>query len=108
VVNGLGNIDRVIEKLNKYHYVEVMSCPGGCIGGGGQPLKTTKAIREKRMAGLYKIDEGRKIRRAHENEEAVSILNWLEEHKLSHALLHTKYRSTKKVKLKDNLSFIKK
>lgn len=100
VVNGLGNIDRIIDRLDKYHYVEVMTCPGGCIGGGGQPLGTNTSIRKKRMAGLYKIDKGKKIRKAHENKEAVAILNWLKKNKLEHSILHTHYAKTKKERVK--------
>ncbi len=105
VVNGLGNIKKIIKKLNKYHYVEVMSCPGGCIGGGGQPLHTNSEVRKKRVAGLYKIDQGKKIRKAHENKEASTIINWLKKNKLGHKALHTKYSRTKKAKLKNNFFF---
>ncbi len=102
VVNGLGNIKQIINKLKKYHYVEVMSCPGGCIGGGGQPLHTTQAVRKKRMLGLYKIDQGKKIRKAHENKEVLAIILWLKKNRLEHKVLHTTYRPTKKTRLKNN------
>jgi len=77
--------------LKNYHYIEVMVCPGGCIGGGGQPIPTTKAIRKKRMDSLYAIDKTHKLRRAHENKEVMESLEWLEENNLSHKILHTKY-----------------
>lgn len=91
VVSGIGHVGRVINNLKDYHYIEVMACPGGCIGGGGQPIPTTKAIRKKRMDSLYAIDKTRKLRRAHENKEVMESLEWLEDNKLSHKILHTKY-----------------
>lgn len=96
VVNGIGNIGHVLPRLKKYHYIEVMACPGGCLGGGGQPIPTTKAIRQKRFEGLYKIDKGRAIRRAHENKTMLDYYNWVKENKLEEKLLHTKFKSTKK------------
>ena len=73
-----------------------MSCPGGCIGGGGQPLSTTTERVQKRMAGLYKIDKKKKIRKAHENKEALNILAWLKKNKLDHKILHTTYKKSKR------------
>jgi iron-only hydrogenase group A len=96
VVNGIGNIEHVLPRLNKYHYIEVMSCPGGCLGGGGQPIPTTKAIRQKRLEGLYAIDKGRSMRRAHENKAMLEYYNFVKENKLEAKLLHTKFKSTKK------------
>ncbi|MCD4693788.1 [FeFe] hydrogenase, group A [bacterium] len=94
VVNGIGNIEPIIENLSNYDYIEVMACPGGCIGGGGQPIPTTKEIREKRIQALYKIDKGKKIRKAHENKGVLEVLDWLEEKKgLEHKVLHTYYYS---------------
>jgi len=96
VVNGIGNIEQVIENLNKYDYIEVMACPGGCIGGGGQPIPTTDEIRKKRIAALYKIDKSKKIREAHRNKEVLDALEWLEEQgELEHQVLHTEYKERK-------------
>ncbi len=93
VVNGIGNIDAVLAKLNQYAYIEVMACPGGCIGGGGQPIPTTPELRAKRLAALYKVDQTSKIRKAHENKEAVEALKWLKtKGKLEQELLFTKYK----------------
>ena len=93
VVNGIGNIEQVIENLDKYDYIEVMACPGGCIGGGGQPIPTTDEIRKKRMAALYKIDKNKKIREAHRNKGVLEVLEWLEKQgKLEHGILHTEYK----------------
>jgi iron only hydrogenase large subunit-like protein len=55
------------ENPNAYDGVEVMACPGGCIGGGGQPLPNTPEIRKQRAEGLYQIDREKKLRLAHEN-----------------------------------------
>lgn len=93
VVNGIGNIEKVIENLSRYDYIEVMACPGGCIGGGGQPIPTTDAIRKKRIAALYKIDKGKKSRSAHENKGVRKILKWLKgQGKLERQILYTKYK----------------
>ncbi|MFZ4631577.1 MAG: [FeFe] hydrogenase, group A [Patescibacteria group bacterium] len=94
VVNGIGNIKNILPKLSKYHYIEVMSCSGGCLGGGGQPMPTTKAIRQKRLEGLYKIDKGRSIRRAHENKTMMEYYNWAKENHLSSKVLHTKFKKS--------------
>jgi len=92
VVNGIGNFKNIISRLDKYHYVEVMACPGGCLGGGGQPIPTTDLIRKKRMEGMYNIDKGKKIRRAHENKEMMEYYNWVKDNKLSDKLLHTRFK----------------
>jgi iron-only hydrogenase group A len=97
VVSGIGNIKEVLDNLHDYDYIEVMACPGGCIGGGGQPIPTTPAIRQKRLESLYKIDQGSKIRQAHDNKTAIEVLAWLKENgKLEHEVLHTKYRKKNK------------
>lgn len=80
VVSGLGNAKRLLEKIKSkeidVQFVEVMSCPGGCINGGGMPLvKDTKLI-ESRMKGLYKLDSARNIRKSHENKEVQEFLKW--------------------------------
>ncbi len=98
VVNGIGNIKKVLKNLDKYHYIEVMSCPGGCIGGGGQPLPTNLEIRKKRTEALYQHDRKLKVRKAHENKSAVKALNWLNNkgHKFEHSVLHTTYKKKTK------------
>jgi iron only hydrogenase large subunit-like protein len=68
-----------------------MGCPGGCLAGGGQPFPTTNEIRKKRSQGLYKIDSGKKVRRAHENQAMLDYVDWVKEKKLSKQLLHTKF-----------------
>ncbi|MBN1975733.1 MAG: iron hydrogenase small subunit [Sedimentisphaerales bacterium] len=97
VVHTLSNARKIIEAVKNgevFHFIEVMSCPGGCISGGGQPRFTDNSIRLKRIQAIYKEDEGKKIRKSHENPEIKQIYKeFLGEplsHK-SHKLLHTKY-----------------
>lgn len=98
VAHGLANAGKVTEAVKKgeadYHFIEIMTCPGGCIGGGGQPRFTTDEIRKKRIAGIYAEDEGRKIRKSHENPAVTALYKEFLEKPLgekSHHLLHTKY-----------------
>jgi len=95
VINGIGNFKKILPKLKQYHYVEVMACPGGCLGGGGQPIPTTDLIRKKRMEGMYNIDRNKKIRRAHENKEMKEYYSWVKENKLASQLLYTRFKKKK-------------
>lgn len=94
VVNGIGNIRPVIENLDNYDYIEVMACPGGCIGGGGQPIPTTDEIRKKRIAALYALDKKLPRRTAHENQGVKEALKWAKKQgqKIEHTILHTGYK----------------
>lgn len=70
VATGLANAEKIIEEIKKgevYHYVEVMACPGGCVGGGGQPKPQKQEIINQRREALYEIDNSKLIRKAHEN-----------------------------------------
>lgn len=96
VVSGIGNIEDVLTNINKYDYIEVMACPGGCIGGGGQPIPSSMEIVAKRTAGIYNSDKKGKIRTAHDNKGALEVVNWLKKSGLGHQILHTKY--SKKVR----------
>ncbi|MEA1950881.1 MAG: [Fe-Fe] hydrogenase large subunit C-terminal domain-containing protein, partial [Planctomycetota bacterium] len=98
VAHGLGNANKVIKAIRsgekQYHFVEVMTCPGGCIGGGGQPRFTTNEVREARIGAIYREDEGKKLRKSHENPEIKQIYKEFLGQPLgkrSHDLLHTKY-----------------
>lgn len=104
VAHGLGNARKVIERIKRgegqYHFVEVMTCPGGCIGGGGQPRLTTDAVRKARIAAIYKEDEGKQLRKSHENPEIKQIYDEFLVKPLgekSHHLLHTHYTAREKV-----------
>lgn len=98
VAHGLGNAREVIERISsgeaEYHFVEIMTCPGGCIGGGGQPRLTTDEVRQSRIDAIYREDEGKKLRKSHENPEIKQIYEEFLSEPLgerSHRLLHTKY-----------------
>jgi NADP-reducing hydrogenase subunit HndD len=97
VVHSLSNARKVIEAVKNgqvFHFIEVMACPGGCISGGGQPRFTDDKIRQKRIHAIYKEDEGKQLRKSHENPEIKQIYKEFLEKPLgkkSHKLLHTHY-----------------
>jgi iron-only hydrogenase group A len=98
VCHGLGNARKLMERIRsgeaKYHFVEVMTCPGGCIGGGGQPRFTDDGVRLKRIAAIYAEDESKPLRKSHDNPAVQELYrDFLGKplgHK-SHELLHTTY-----------------
>jgi iron-only hydrogenase group A len=99
VAHGLGNARKVMESLKRgeksYHFIEIMACPGGCIGGGGQPRFTDDSVRLKRMEAIYAEDEGKVLRKSHENEAIQQLYKEFLGAPLgevSHHLLHTKYK----------------
>lgn len=97
VANGMNHCKELLKNINKYDYIEMMACPGGCIGGGGEPIPTTDAIRKARTAALFAIDKGKKIREAHKNKGVKEVLEWLErDKKVEHGVLHTSYKKLKK------------
>jgi len=99
VAHGLVNARELMNGVKKgdihVHFIEVMACPGGCLGGGGQPIPTNELIRKKRTEAIYAEDMSLPIRKSHENPEIVAIykefLGAPLGHK-SHELLHTHYR----------------
>ncbi len=104
VAHTLRNARKLVEKVRAgeahYHFVEVMTCPGGCIGGGGQPRITTNEVRLARIAAIYKEDEGKKLRKSHENKDIKQIYaEFLGEPlgHLSHDLLHTHYHKRNRI-----------
>jgi iron only hydrogenase large subunit-like protein len=104
VAHGLSNAKKVIERIKRgeaaYHFVEVMCCPGGCIGGGGQPRFTTDEVRKARIAAIYREDEGRELRKSHENPAVQELYKEFLKAplgKMSHKLLHTHYKAKEKV-----------
>jgi len=106
VVNGLANADKLLADIasgaKKYDFVEVMACPGGCIGGGGQPVTNDKSDRMQRLReraeSLYTLDERLTYRKSHKNPAILALYEeYLGEplgHK-SHELLHTHYGARK-------------
>jgi len=103
IAHGLVNakilVDRIREGNSGFHFIEVMACPSGCIGGGGQPIPTTLEIRKKRAAGIYEEDEQMTLRKSHENPEVIEIYEKFLHEPLghrSHDLLHTHYYPRKR------------
>ncbi len=103
IAHGLGNARRLLEDIrdgkSNYHAIEIMACPGGCIGGGGQPLHHGDAsVLGKRAAALYREDAKKVIRKSHNNPYIVKLYEeFLGEPcgELSHKLLHTHYFNKK-------------
>lgn len=104
VAHGLSNAQKVISAIRsgekQYHFVEVMTCPGGCIGGGGQPRYTNNQVRQARIDAIYREDEGKKLRKSHENPDLVKLYEEFLGKPLgekSHHLLHTQYTPRERV-----------
>jgi NADH-quinone oxidoreductase subunit G/NADP-reducing hydrogenase subunit HndD len=98
VANGLGNARVLMEQVQKgespYHFIEIMCCPGGCLGGGGQPISSNPDIKKRRAEAIYREDAGKPIRKSHENPEITAIYkDFLGEpnSEKAHHLLHTEY-----------------
>ncbi|KAF2955797.1 NADH-dependent [FeFe] hydrogenase, group A6 [Marinitoga sp. 38H-ov] len=98
VVNTLGAARKLLEKMKngevEYHFVEFMACPGGCIGGGGQPIPSTEEVLIKRMEAIYDIDYDSKLRKSHENPAVKKLYEeFLGEpnSEIAHHILHTHY-----------------
>ncbi|HEY9766710.1 MAG TPA: NADH-dependent [FeFe] hydrogenase, group A6 [Chroococcales cyanobacterium] len=98
VAHGLSNAKKLLDRIKAgeadYQFIEVMCCPGGCLGGGGQPIPTTDEIRQKRAAALYQADKDLPIRKSHENPAVKKLYqDYLGEPngEKAHHLLHTKY-----------------
>ena len=96
--SGLGNARALLDRINKgevhYDFVEVMACPGGCVGGGGQPIHDGREMAYERGRKLYHLDENAKRRFSHENHD---VRKMYEEYFVkpnspkSHMLLHTEH-----------------
>jgi NADH-quinone oxidoreductase subunit G len=103
IAHGLGNARKVMDQVrageSPYHFIEIMACPGGCIGGGGQPLTKANAKRIERIEAAYVEDQACAVRKSHLNTEVTAIYkDFLKEplgHK-SHELLHTHYQPKNK------------
>ena len=101
VAHGTANAKKVMEDIkrggqfSKCHFIEFMGCPGGCIGGGGQPIPTSPEIRAARAAAIYAEDAAYTVRKSHENPDVARIYSeFLTEGpcgQRSHELLHTHY-----------------
>ncbi len=108
VASGLSNARKIMEQIkvgkSPYHFIEIMACPGGCVMGGGQPIKSSKIratvdVRKLRANSIYKIDEKSTIRKSHENPVIKQIYKeFLKKpgSKLAHKYLHTSYSQKSK------------
>lgn len=102
VVSGLGNARKLINQIESgkvhYDFVEVMACPGGCVGGGGQPIHDGEELAHERGENLYFLDRNAKLRFSHENPDVIRLYeNYFEKplsHK-SHMYLHTDHNNWK-------------
>jgi NADH-quinone oxidoreductase subunit G len=105
VAHGLGHVNQVMAKIREarknnqpapYDFIEVMACPGGCVGGGGQPYGVTDQLRQKRAAGIYEHDRSLAKRRSHQNTHVETLyreyLGRPGSHR-AHELLHTSYKA---------------
>lgn len=101
IAHGTANAKKILEdikaggKFSECHFIEFMACPGGCLGGGGQPIPTSPEIRRKRAKAIYDEDMAYNVRKSHENPAVLELYTkFLTEgpcgHK-SHELLHTSY-----------------
>ena len=96
IVSGLGNTRHLIERIERgevhYDFVEVMACPGGCVGGGGQPIHDSEELALTRSKNLYFLDSSNELRFSHENKDVLKLYEDFMEAPLSHKahmLLHT-------------------
>lgn len=97
-VHTLGEARKLMEQIREgkspYHFIEIMACYGGCVGGGGQPYPTSRYTLSKRTQALISVDKSKKLRKSHQNKSALKIYKeYLGEigGKKAHQLLHTKY-----------------
>lgn len=103
VASGLGNAAKLLDEVragnSKYHWIEIMACPHGCVGGGGQPLPVNNEKKEKRAEGLASVDKNKYIRKSHENPMVQKLYDDFLGEPLadkSHKLLHTHFKARAK------------
>jgi len=102
VANSLSNARKLLEEIKQkkspYAFIEIMTCPGGCLGGAGQPLSTDPGIKFKRMEAIYREDKNKAIRKSHQNPAVQALYKEFLGQPLgekSHHLLHTHYQPRK-------------
>lgn len=104
IAHGLGNARKLLEEIkegkSQYHAIEIMACPGGCIGGGGQPyIHGDTSILKARQRAIYSEDAGKALRKSHENPDIIKLYEEFLGKPLgekAHHLLHTHYFDRKK------------
>jgi len=108
VAHSLGNAKKLLDALVagkvNYHFIEIMCCPGGCIGGGGQPVPTNNAVRLERIKAIYEVDAKMPLRKSHENpvvQQLYAEFLGRPNSEKAHHLLHTHYTPRKKYCLKE-------
>jgi NADH-quinone oxidoreductase subunit G/NADP-reducing hydrogenase subunit HndD len=108
VVNGLGRLKPALEEaMKEMHFIEVMSCPGGCVGGGGQPYGTEMSDVRKRMDRIYTADANAEVQYSHENKSVAELYEEFLGQPLgavSHKLLHRKYVDRSMTKREDDMT----
>ena len=99
VVNTLAEADKMMKRVKEgtadYHFIEIMACPGGCLGGGGQPVPINYEVRMKRKDAIYKADEMSIMRKSHENPAVKTLYEDFlgkPNGEKAHQLLHTHYQ----------------
>lgn len=103
IAHGLSHARQLMDQVrageSPYHFIEIMACPGGCVGGGGQPITKANVKRIERIGAIYEEDEAMAVRKSHLNTEVAKLYeDFLHEplgHK-SHELLHTHYHDKHK------------
>ena len=102
VANSLSNARILLEEIKQgkspYAFIEIMTCPGGCLGGAGQPISNDAAVKLKRMEAIYREDKNKPIRKSHENPAVQALYKEFLGEPLgekSHHLLHTHYTHRK-------------
>jgi len=104
VTHGLAGAASLMEEIkagkSPYLFIEIMGCPGGCISGGGQPRPVNDTIRQQRLRAIYLEDEGKPLRKSHENPDVLQLYEaYLGQPcgHLSHELLHTRYTDCNRI-----------
>jgi iron only hydrogenase large subunit-like protein len=98
IAHGLTNANKLMRLVRSgeasYHFIEIMACPGGCLGGGGQPIPTNAEVRKRRMNAIYSEDEHMEFRKSHDNPDVIAIYEEFlgqPNSERAHELLHTHY-----------------
>ncbi|RJP57440.1 MAG: hydrogenase [Candidatus Auribacter fodinae] len=104
IAHGTANAKKIMDKVAsgeaQWHFIEIMACPGGCLGGGGQPIPTNENIRKARAKAIYDEDSHLNIRKSHSNPQIQMLYNEFLDHpnsKKAHKLLHTTYTRRGKI-----------
>lgn len=105
VVHGMAQARKLLDEIrngrNDLHFVEFMACPGGCVGGGGQPIKMDIEAIKTRMKSLYQIDDIDSIKVSHKNPDVIKLYEEFLEHPnshIAHEILHTHYQKRNVIK----------